>query len=293
MKPEEPQKPIPRLLISLELQGLSLSIINWNVLVLIGLIFLGDYWRWSNISNLVVLKKQLKFEPSWWICMVKLYNGTSIMPNQMRVDFFRMVWLSRRNECQTLVSLKHTNTVEEYYEEFLQILNSLQLHTDYSMSVFISNLKLDISKTVRLFSHKSLTHALNLAKQLESFVHNSNKRPFIPYKNPSTSSSNIYNISSTFKTSSLPPLFPNPNLPQLLSSSYSYKYSQYNKSSLTNQTPNSPKTSKMPIRQKREEMRRNWLCMSCRVNFIGGHKCLKSQSYHMLVESDSDVKHAA
>ena len=67
-----------------------------------------------------------------------------------------------------LVSLKHTTIVEEYYEDFLFILNSVQLSDEYSLSVFINNLKPDISKTIRLFIPKTLTHALTLAKQIES-----------------------------------------------------------------------------------------------------------------------------
>ena len=189
-----------------------------------------------------------------------------------------------------LVTLKHTNTVDEYYEEFLHILNSLNLPTDYSLSVFISNLKADISRTVRLFSPKSLTHALNLAKQIEFLTQNSTKRHFIPYKNPPTAPPNTYNMSSTIKTSSLPPLLPTPNIPQLPSSSYSLKYSQYNKPLLTNSNSNIPRTSKLPTRQERDERRRKGLCMWCGVKFVVGHNCLKSQLYHMLVESDVDTE---
>ena len=71
-----------------------------------------------------------------------------------------------------LITLKHTTTVEVYYEDFLHILNSLQLPSNYSLSIFISNLKSDIVKIVRLFAPKTLTHALNLAKQFESLSNN-------------------------------------------------------------------------------------------------------------------------
>ena len=74
--------------------------------------------------------------------------------------------------------------MEEIYEEFESLLNLLQLHDDYALSVFISNLKLDISKHVRLFYLKTLTHALSLAKQLKSLMFNIPKKPYIPYKNP-------------------------------------------------------------------------------------------------------------
>ena len=49
----------------------------------------------------------------------------------------------------------------------------------------------------------------------------------------------------------------------------------------------------MPTRQERDERRRNGLCMWCGVKFIAGHTCLRSQLYHMLVESegDNDAEH--
>ena len=76
-----------------------------------------------------------------------------------------------------LVSLRQTNSVEEYYEEFEALLNLLQLSDDYSLSIFISNLKSDLSKSVRLFHPTTLTQALNLAKQMEALMHGVPKKP--------------------------------------------------------------------------------------------------------------------
>ena len=50
-----------------------------------------------------------------------------------------------------LVTLKHIGVVEDFYEEFESLLNLLQLPEDYALNVFISNLKPEISKSVRLF----------------------------------------------------------------------------------------------------------------------------------------------
>ena len=63
-----------------------------------------------------------------------------------------------------LVSFKQTKTIEEFYEEFESLLNLLQLLDDYALSIFISSLKPEISKPIRLFYPKTLTHALNLCK---------------------------------------------------------------------------------------------------------------------------------
>ena len=63
-----------------------------------------------------------------------------------------------------LVSLKQSSSVEEYYEEFKSLLKLLDLTDEYSLSVFVSNLKHKIAKSVRLFFPKTLTHAFSLAK---------------------------------------------------------------------------------------------------------------------------------
>ena len=76
------------------------------------------------------------------------------------------------NPMLEIISLKQTASVEDYYEKFESLLNLLQLLDDYALSIFISNLKPNISRLVRLFYPKTLTHALNLAKQLEAFIFN-------------------------------------------------------------------------------------------------------------------------
>ena len=51
-----------------------------------------------------------------------------------------------------LVGLKQTNIVEEYYDEFETLLNLLQLPDDYALSIFISNLKPELSNLFVCFS---------------------------------------------------------------------------------------------------------------------------------------------
>ena len=76
--------------------------------------------------------------------------------------------------------------MEEFYEEFEGLLNHLQLSDEYALSIFLGNLKPEVSKPVRLFYPKTLTHAFNLAKQMESIIFNIPRKPYIPYKNPQT-----------------------------------------------------------------------------------------------------------
>ena len=120
-----------------------------------------------------------------------------------------------------LVSLKQTTYVEEYYEEFEALLNLLHLPDDYALSIFVSNLKSDLSKSVRLFYPKDLTHALNLAKQMESAVYNLPRKSFLPYKSITTPNMNPYPSQTTFKNNTtmnqntLPALLPTPKIPAL------------------------------------------------------------------------------
>ena len=79
-----------------------------------------------------------------------------------------------------LVSLKQTTSVEKYYDEFESLLNLLQLSDEYALSIFLSNLKPNLSKSIRFFNPKDLSHALNLAKQMESLVYNLPQKPFQP-----------------------------------------------------------------------------------------------------------------
>ena len=68
------------------------------------------------------------------------------------------------NPMLEIVSLEQIAFVEDYYKEFESLLNLLHLPDDYVLSIFINNLKPDISRPIRSFYPKTLTHALNLAK---------------------------------------------------------------------------------------------------------------------------------
>ena len=66
-----------------------------------------------------------------------------------------------------LINLKQTATVEDYYGEFEGVFNCLKPNEEDALSIFIHNLKSDISKSIKLFYPKTLMNALKLAKQLK------------------------------------------------------------------------------------------------------------------------------
>ena len=63
---------------------------------------------------------------------------------------------------------------------------------EYASSIFASNIKLDISKSVRLFHPKIITHAFNLAKQMEAVIYNLPKKSFTIHKFLSTTQTLLY-----------------------------------------------------------------------------------------------------
>ena len=99
-------------------------------------------------------------------------------------------------------------------------MNLLQLSDDYILSIFVSNLKPEIATSVRLFYPKTLTHAFNLAKQVESMLYNFPRKPYIPYKNALVSQffnqpTIPYKHQLTPTHNILLPLLPTPRMPPL------------------------------------------------------------------------------
>ena len=136
---------------------------------------------------------------------------------EMRAHFYNQEYADPISEP---MSLKQTKSLEDYYEGFEALLNLLQLIDEYALSVFISNWKLDISRSMQLFYPKDITHAFNLAKQMEVVLYNLPKKPLIPHKpfypnQNTTSPAPLYsklpsNNSLTF--TKLPPLLPTPKV---------------------------------------------------------------------------------
>ena len=182
-----------------------------------------------------------------------------------------------------LVGLKQTHTVEQYYDEFESLLNLLQLPDDYALSIFINNLKPELSRPVRLFYPQSLTHALNLSKQLESMIFNTPRKPYVPYKSPQPFSPGQI-IHQPPSKNDLPPLLPTPKGTFLNPQPMRY----------TNTSSNS-KLPRAPTKEERDDRRRKGLCMWCGQKFVAGHACVRSQLYQLLIEDEeersTDVEH--
>ena len=216
----------------------------------------------------------------------------SVYAQDMRARFSEGEFIDPMSE---LVSLKQANTVEEYYEEFEALLNLLNLSDEYSLSIFISNLKQDISRSVRLFQPKTLTHALNLAKQMELLIYDLPRKTFTPYKStvnqpPSYSSNTLQPKSQvSIKPHQLPGILPTPKPSFTSYSNYTKPvYSTNQKSTYTKPESVSSKPIRSPTFEEREERRKKGLCMWCSQKFTRGHTCLRSQLYQLLTEDPDD-----
>lgn len=66
-----------------------------------------------------------------------------------------------------LEGLKQTTSVKEYYDEFVRVINRMQLSSDYKLYCFIAGLKEEIRCNVSMFNPKTLHDAYCLAKLQE------------------------------------------------------------------------------------------------------------------------------
>ena len=152
------------------------------------------------------------------------------------------------------------------------MLNLLQLPDDYAFSIFISNLKPDISRHVHLFYPKTLTHALNLAKQLEVLIFNTLRRPFVPYRNPQMMTPNQIITQPLSRSESFPSMNSTRN-PFFQSQGQRYSNSNFPVKPVSNRPEvSNAKTGKTTTREKKEEKRRKVLCMWCGAKFVSGHR---------------------
>ena len=153
-----------------------------------------------------------------------------------------------------------------------------------TLSIFVSNLNLELSKAVRLFHPKSLSHALNLAKQMEVFMYNLPRRPYTPYKShipynspyPRVQSPNRQqpNISHHPLPGLLP--MPKPSFTSYTNTLPKPSYFTTIKPTYFRPETTNPKFIKGPTIEERDERRRKGICMWCGQKFMQGHNCIRS-----------------
>ncbi|GMI72124.1 hypothetical protein HRI_000881700 [Hibiscus trionum] len=185
-----------------------------------------------------------------------------------------------------LVALRQTESVHRYYEEFIQLLNQVELPDDYVLSMFKNHLRIEISPMVKLLNPKNLIDAFNLAKHVEEMVFPkklsmNTTRGFSP-----TSLSVVYSKPGANYskggggTSGAASGYPQP------------KFTTPESSNSGNTKPasgaNHREPGKMLSSNEIEERRRKGLCFWCAAKYTPGHKYAKTQLYQIFVEGNEE-----
>ncbi|KAL4387688.1 hypothetical protein GQ457_09G030390 [Hibiscus cannabinus] len=183
-----------------------------------------------------------------------------------------------------LVALRQMETtVDQFYEDFIQLLNQVQLPDEYVLSIFKNHLRIEISQFVKLLQPKSLLDAFHLAKHVEAMlcpmqaktIRASQKVSSSPLSVsiPARSVGSIFRGSSNSGGTSVHSFSKHPT-PSVLSPSIS-KHGG---------TGGQRVVGKSLSAGEIEERRKKGLCFWCSAKYTPGHKCSKTQLYQVMVE---------
>ncbi|XP_058766993.1 uncharacterized protein LOC131640630 [Vicia villosa] len=172
------------------------------------------------------------------------------------------------NHQAELFKLKQVGSVMEYQTKFEQLGNKVVgLPAEAILNCFISGLQQDIQNELAIHKPTSISHAIGLAKLIESKLKESKTKFPKPFQPSYQKQHPFASTSQTTKTS-----FPTPTTPL-----------NPPKPPLTNQT-------KIPIRKltqaQLQERRAQGLCFNCDENFFTGHKCTTSRFFILIADEE-------
>lgn len=184
-----------------------------------------------------------------------------------------------------LMNLKQIGTVQEYHDQFEELLNRVVLPEDYATSCFLGGLRPEIQLAVRMFIPKTVAHASGLAKIEEarlSMQRNGkfSSRNVSSFLDTTSALSNHGRNNNTLSTAGYQwkrdtrPLLPTPSLPAL---PHVEKHKE-----LAGRRP-FKKLSKTEMDEKRAK----GLCFWCDEKFGMGHKCANKQFFKLEVWDDN------
>ncbi|XP_026398913.1 uncharacterized protein LOC113294751 [Papaver somniferum] len=188
-----------------------------------------------------------------------------------------------RDICLRFQELGHDDVVGEFnklsklgsvldYQEVFEDLKALMLAKNpylteaYFTSSFISGLKDELQLHVQMFSPKSLSNAVYLARMQEALLENAARKKKFHYRPPPLSVPTNYSQRQ-------------PTSPVTSPTNHSRNFS----SPAVSFTPPIKKLSYAEMRKRREK----GLCYNCNEVFQAGHKCLKQRIY-MLADDDEE-----
>ncbi|KAL4346612.1 hypothetical protein GQ457_17G009440 [Hibiscus cannabinus] len=183
-----------------------------------------------------------------------------------------------------LVDLQQTESVDQFYEEFVVLLNQVRLPDDYVLSIFKNHLRLEISQFLKLLKPRNLTEAFHMAKHLESIFFPAHRKGYssspravtpsalaIPPRGSGSSMKSLPSVTGSAYTSrSATPLVLSPS------------------SSKTPPGGNTRAVGKALSPADIEDRKKKGLCFWCAAKYTPGHKCAKSQVFHIAVDGLED-----
>ncbi|KAL4342538.1 hypothetical protein GQ457_08G013440 [Hibiscus cannabinus] len=183
-----------------------------------------------------------------------------------------------------LVALHQVETVEKYYEDFIHLLNQVQLPDDYVLSLFNNHLRIEIGAYVKLLQPKHLMDAFRLARHVEAMIMPVTNK--IPWSQPKLVSPPLLSIPSR-----VPNMLSKNNFSQVSTGLSSSKNTSPGSLSPSNTKPlniNGARVQKGSGKtlsaSEIEDRRRKGLCFWCAAKYTPGHKCPRTQLYQIMVE---------
>ncbi|KAL4301768.1 hypothetical protein GQ457_10G007190 [Hibiscus cannabinus] len=186
-----------------------------------------------------------------------------------------------------LLALKQSESVEQYYEEFINLLNQVQLPDNYVLSMFKNHLRLEISQYLELLQPQSLIDAFHMAKRVESMFCPVQKRSNWSVAK-SSSPASLY-VPSRMSHSGFKGIH---NMGTMSAPSVASKVSTPSNLSPTKQrnigggSQRGPGKALSPT--EIEERRKKGLCFWCAAKYTPGHKCAKTQLFQIMVDGLED-----
>ncbi|KAL4279050.1 hypothetical protein GQ457_03G026640 [Hibiscus cannabinus] len=183
-----------------------------------------------------------------------------------------------------LVDLQQTDSADQFYEEFVVLLNQVRLPDDYVLSMFKNHLRLEISQFLKLLKPRNLTEAFHMAKHLESIFFPAPKKGYSSSARavtPSVLAIPPRGLGSSMKS-----------LPSVMSSAYtSRSVTPAVLSPSSSKTPpggNTKGVGKNLTSAEIDDRKRKGLCFWCAGKYTPGHKCAKSQVFQIVVDGLED-----
>ncbi|KAK5802420.1 hypothetical protein PVK06_030011 [Gossypium arboreum] len=115
----------------------------------------------------------------WWTKLEQYFEAEAIPEaSKDRFGFGQF-----DNPMKELVNLKQQGTVEQFQDMFVDLLNHLHLLESYALSIFLSNLKPEISHYLDLFERSTLMEAFQLVRKIELFLFGLTRKSSTPLHN--------------------------------------------------------------------------------------------------------------